>query len=85
MAEKSSPGTKQTDSKNLFWFGEAKIINAYLYLPFFLLIILWFVYSYPGGDPVCEGMAECPGELPRGLLLILLDPSLHKSRHLKPV
>jgi hypothetical protein len=43
---KSSPaGTKQTDSKNLVWFGEierkiSQIINAYLYLPFFLLIIL---------------------------------------------
>jgi hypothetical protein len=47
MAEKSSPWTSQTDGKNLVWFGEierklAKLINAYLYLPFFLLIILWF-------------------------------------------
>jgi hypothetical protein len=47
MADKSSPRTRQTDSKNLVWFGEIEnlpnyqIINAYLYLPFFLLIILW--------------------------------------------
>jgi hypothetical protein len=45
MAEKSGSGTRQTDGKNWVWFGEierklAKIINAYLYLPFFLLIIL---------------------------------------------
>jgi hypothetical protein len=41
----SSPKTRQRDGKNLVWFGEieiklAQIINAYLYLPFFLLIIL---------------------------------------------
>jgi hypothetical protein len=24
MGEKSSPGTRQTDSKNLVWFGEAE-------------------------------------------------------------
>jgi hypothetical protein len=47
MAEKSSPGTRQTDGKlGLVWKNRKKIsqiINAYLaylYLPFFLLIIL---------------------------------------------
>jgi hypothetical protein len=45
MGEKSSPGTRKTDGKNLVWFGEiarklGQIINAYLYLPFFLLIIV---------------------------------------------
>jgi hypothetical protein len=47
MAEKSSPGTRQTDSKNLVWFGNRKkisqIFNAYLYFPVFLLIILCMV------------------------------------------
>jgi hypothetical protein len=44
-----SLGTRQTNGKNLVWFGEIErklakyqIINAYLYLPFFLLIILWY-------------------------------------------
>jgi hypothetical protein len=46
MAEKSSFGTRQTDDKNLVWFGEierklALIVNTYLFLSFFLLIILW--------------------------------------------
>jgi hypothetical protein len=45
MAEKSSQGTRQTNDKNMVWFGIiekiSQIINAYLYLPFFLLIILW--------------------------------------------
>jgi hypothetical protein len=45
MAEKSSPGTRQTDGKKLglVWRNRKKIsqiINAYRYLPFFLLIIL---------------------------------------------
>jgi hypothetical protein len=45
MAEKSSPGNRQTDGKNLVWFGEierklAKSSMAYLHLPFFLLINL---------------------------------------------
>jgi hypothetical protein len=41
MAEKSSLGTRQTAGKNLVWFGEIerKLANAYLYFPFFLLII----------------------------------------------
>jgi hypothetical protein len=60
MAEKSSPGTRQTDGKNLVWFGEikrrlAKYINAYLYLPFFLLIILWWGgFKKKGGGEVSE-------------------------------
>ncbi len=42
MAEKSSPGTRQTDIKTWFGFEKKKkisqIINAYFYLSFFLLI-----------------------------------------------
>jgi hypothetical protein len=43
--QKSPAGTKQTDGKNLVWFGEierkiSQIIKDYFYLPFFLLIIL---------------------------------------------
>ncbi len=52
MAEKSSPGTSQTDGKNLVWFGEIerklrKLAKPnYRCLPlltvsFFFLIILW--------------------------------------------
>jgi hypothetical protein len=42
MVEKSSPGTRQKDNNSLVWFGEnSQIINAYFYLLFFLLIILW--------------------------------------------
>jgi hypothetical protein len=45
LAEKSS-WDRQTDGKNLVWFGEnrrkiSQIINDYLCLLFFLLIILW--------------------------------------------
>ncbi len=40
--QKSPAGTRQTDGKNLVWFGEIerKLTNDYLYLPFFLLVIL---------------------------------------------
>jgi hypothetical protein len=39
MAEKSSPGTSQTDGKNLVWFGEIERKFAkFQYLP--LLIVL---------------------------------------------
>jgi hypothetical protein len=43
--QKSLAGTRQTDGKNLVWFGEiekkiSQIIKDYFYLPFFLLIIL---------------------------------------------
>jgi hypothetical protein len=46
--QKNPAGTKQTDGKNLIWFGEierkiSQIIKDYFYLPFFLLIILWCV------------------------------------------
>jgi hypothetical protein len=45
--QKSPTGTRQTDGKNMIWFGEierklAKLSN-YFYLPFFLLIILWYI------------------------------------------
>ena len=43
MAGKSSPWTRQTDGKNLGRFGEIKRKLAYLYLPLFLLIILWYL------------------------------------------
>jgi hypothetical protein len=44
--QKSPAGTRQTDGKNLVWFGEigkkiSQIIKDYFYLPLFLLIILW--------------------------------------------
>jgi hypothetical protein len=44
MAEKSSPGTRQTDGKNLVLLREiekkiSQITNAYIYLPLFLSII----------------------------------------------
>ncbi len=35
MAEKSSPGTRQTDSKNLVWFGEIERKLAKLSMPTF--------------------------------------------------
>ncbi len=41
----SSPGTRQTDSKNLVCLGEIERKLAYLYLPFFLLIILWYLLT----------------------------------------
>jgi hypothetical protein len=40
MAEKSSPGTRQTDGKNLVFF-----INSYLYLPFFRLITYFMIFG----------------------------------------
>ncbi len=53
MAEKSNPGTRQTDGKT--WFGlvwenrekNNQIVIAYLYLQFFLLIILRITLSTP--------------------------------------
>ncbi len=44
--QKSPARTRQTDGKNMVWFGEiekkiSQIIKDYLFLPFFLLIILW--------------------------------------------
>jgi hypothetical protein len=46
MAESSSPGTNanRRQKLGLVWRNRKKIrqiINAYIYLPFFLLIILW--------------------------------------------
>jgi hypothetical protein len=35
MAEKSSPGTRQTDGKNLVWFGEIERKLAKLSMPTF--------------------------------------------------
>ncbi len=37
MPEKSSPGTKQTDGKNLVWFGEIERKLAKLSMPIVLL------------------------------------------------
>jgi hypothetical protein len=51
MAEKSSPGTRQTDGKN--WV----FINAYLYLPFFLLKRLEVSTLYMYCTYVC--ITEC--------------------------
>ncbi len=44
--QKSQAETRQTDGKNMVWFGEierklAKIIKCFVYLPLFLLVILW--------------------------------------------
>jgi malic enzyme len=42
--QKNSAETRQTDGKNLVWFGERKkisqVTNAYLYSPLFLSILL---------------------------------------------
>ena len=35
MAEKSNPGTRQTDGKNLIWFGEIERKLAILSMPTF--------------------------------------------------
>jgi hypothetical protein len=50
MQQKNPVGTRQTVGKKLglVWRNRKKIsqiINDYLYLPFFLLIILWAVVS----------------------------------------
>jgi hypothetical protein len=49
MAEKSSLGTRKTNGKiGLVWRNRKKIsqiINAYLCLPFFFIIILWLGLS----------------------------------------
>jgi hypothetical protein len=46
MTDKSGPGTRQTASKNLVWFGEIERKLAKLSMPTFtyrssILIILW--------------------------------------------
>ncbi len=40
IAEKSSPGTRQTDGKNLVWFGEIERNLAKLSMPIPLLAVL---------------------------------------------
>jgi hypothetical protein len=54
MAEKSSFGT---GGNNLAWRNRKKIrqiINAYIYLPFFLLIILYTKIPIPVLDKITE-------------------------------
>jgi urea transporter len=42
MAEKSSPVTRQTDSKYLFWFGEIERKLAKLSMPTLTVPLLFF-------------------------------------------
>ncbi len=56
MAEKCSPGTRQTDSKNLVWFGEIERKLAKLSMPTFThpsSSKLFYVYA--------EGVLEAAG------------------------
>jgi hypothetical protein len=46
MAEKSSPGTKQADGKNLVWFGEIERKLAKLSMPLPLLTVLPLNFFY---------------------------------------
>jgi hypothetical protein len=39
MAEKSSPWTRQTDGKNLVWFGEIERKLAKLSMPTFITVL----------------------------------------------
>jgi hypothetical protein len=39
MAEKSCPGTRQTDGKNLVWFGEIERKLAKLSIPTFFTVL----------------------------------------------
>jgi hypothetical protein len=51
--------TRQMEGKILVWFGEmerkiSQIINDYIYLPFFLIIIVWYrgiLCRIPKPDP----------------------------------
>jgi hypothetical protein len=46
MAEKSSPGTRQTDGKNLVWFGEIeKNYPNYLWLPLLAVLPLNYLLA----------------------------------------
>jgi hypothetical protein len=59
----SKYGLRQTDGKNLVWFGElekktSQSIKDYFYIPFFLLIILWEEHRV-------QELGEChPFEMP---------------------
>jgi hypothetical protein len=57
MTEKSSPGTRQTDGKNLVWFGETeKNYPNYQCLPLLTVLPLnYFMLTLYGGDPVYPG------------------------------
>jgi hypothetical protein len=41
MAEKSSPGTRQTDGKNMVWFGEIERKLAKLAMPNYFMVGLY--------------------------------------------
>jgi hypothetical protein len=44
MAKKSNPGTRQTDGKNLVWFGETERKYAKLLMPIPFLTVLSLNY-----------------------------------------
>jgi hypothetical protein len=55
MAKKSSPGTRQTDGKNLVWFGEierklAKLSTPALLLTVFPINYFMFLMKRRGGE-----------------------------------
>jgi hypothetical protein len=58
MAEKSSLGTRQTDGKNLVWFGEIerKLAN-YQYLPLLTVLPLNYFRSRP--QKILPGCTGC--------------------------
>jgi hypothetical protein len=63
--QKSPAGNRQTDGKNMVWFGEieksSQIIINYFYLPFFILIILWLRPAFHrGGRSQGRGPSRCP-------------------------
>jgi hypothetical protein len=58
MAEKSSPGTRQTDGKNLVWFGEIERKLAKLSMP--ILTVLPLNYFMGRTTEYTDGQAFCP-------------------------
>jgi hypothetical protein len=59
MAERSSPGTKQTDGKNWVWFGEMERKLAKLSMPIPLLTVLplnYFIVRALRGIEVGRGL-----------------------------
>jgi hypothetical protein len=55
MAEKSSLGTRQTDDKNLVWFGEIERKFAKLSIPTFTYrssSLLFYAYMFYRGDVI---------------------------------
>jgi hypothetical protein len=91
MAEKSSPGTRQTDCKNLVWFVEIeRKLGSMIYLPFFLTLNYLMVFSKLSFSLNRTGFRRMAGRMTRpaqfrGLLTaVRVSPTVRRARPTDP-